>query len=158
MDLNRRLFSSPSGNDFSVSQIVRITAEADSVVTANHASALRTFPLIRFSLQKALNATLLDEYRVLYHTHMVKSAVPLIERPKAPAWKITALIAEADETFGQQVTLFAHEYAVLATWPATDAVRLVKPLLFEAVLHCQVIGAYTAVHATGGNKLFVHTT
>ena len=73
--------------------------EADSIVTANYVSAFWAFPLFRFLFDKALNAVLFDKYQVLYHTHMIKSTVPLIECFKATAWKITTLIAEADKPF-----------------------------------------------------------
>jgi hypothetical protein len=99
---------------------------------------------------------LFDKYQVLYHTHMIKSTVPLIEYFKATAWKITALIAEADKPFTEQVALFAHVCAVLAAWSATGTIRLMKNLLFQVVLHCQVVGAYTAVHPARSNKFFTH--
>ena len=99
---------------------------------------------------------LFDKYQVLYHTHMIKSTVSLIEYFKATAWKITTLIAEADKPFTEQVALFAHVCAVLATRSATGTIRLMKTLLFQAVLHCQVVGAYTAVHPARSNKFFTH--
>jgi hypothetical protein len=53
---------------------------------------------------------------------MIEIAVPLVECPEAPAREIAALIAEVDEPFSQQVTLFAHERAVLTAWPATGTI------------------------------------
>jgi len=70
-----------------------------------------------------------DKYQVLYHAHMIKSTVPLIECFKAVAWKITTLITEADKPFAQQVALFAHVCAVLAPWSATGTIRPMKTLL-----------------------------
>ena len=68
--------------------------EADSIVTANYFSAFRAFPLFRFLFQESLNAVLFDIYQVIYHTHMIKSTVALIECFEATARKITAFIAK----------------------------------------------------------------
>ena len=130
--------------------------EADSIVTANYVSTFRALPLFRFPFQKAINAVLFDKHQVLYHTHMIKSTVAFIECFKATAWKITALIAEADKPFTEQVAMVAHVRAVLAAWSATGAIRLMKTLLFQVVLPCQVVGAYTAVHPARSNKFFKH--
>ena len=133
-----------------------MTTHTDSIMTANYLSAFRAFPLFSFVFQKAINAVLFDKYQVLYHTHMIKSTVPLIECFKATAWKIITLIAEADKPFTEQVALIAHESAVLAAWSATGTVRLMKTFLLQVVLHCQVVGAYTAVHPARSDKFFTH--
>jgi hypothetical protein len=99
---------------------------------------------------------LFDKYQVLYHTHMIKSTVPLIECLKATARKITALIAEADKPFTEQFAMVAHVCAVLAAWSATGAIRLMETLLLQVVLHCQVVCADTAVHPARSNKFFKH--
>ena len=133
-----------------------MTTEADPVVTADHVSAFRTFPLFHFLSQKALNAVLFDIHQVLQHAHVIKSTVPLIECFKAAAWKINTLIAEAYKPLTQQVALFTHVCAIIATGTATGTIRLVKTLLFQVVLHCQIVGAYTAVHPARSNKFFTH--
>ena len=133
-----------------------MTTEADSIVTANHVSAFRTLPLFRFLFQKGLNTVLFDKSQVLYHTHMIKSTVPFIECFKAAAWKITTLMAEADEPFAQQVALFAHMCAVLAAWSAARTIHPLESLLIQVDLHCQVAGTYTAVHPARSNKFFTH--
>ena len=133
-----------------------MTTEADPVVTADHVSAFRTFPLFHFLSQKAHNAVLFNKHQVLNHAHVIKSTVPLIECFKAAAWKINTLIAVVYKPLTQQVALFAHVYAVLAARTATCTIRLMKTLLFQVVLHCQVIGAYTTVHPARSNKFFTH--
>ena len=133
-----------------------MTTEADSVVTANCISAFGALPLFRFPCQKALNTVLFDKQQILYHTHVIESAVPLIKRFKAETWKIAALIAEADKPLAQQVAMFAHVGTVLVAWAAAGTIRPVKTLLFQVALHCQVVGTYTAVHSAGSNKFLSH--
>lgn len=98
-----------------------------------------------------------DKPQVLYHTHMVKSTVLLIECLQSLAWEITALVAEAYQPFTYQVALIAHIDAVFTARPAACTIRLVESLLFQVVLHCQVISAYTAIHPAGGYKVLIHT-
>ena len=130
--------------------------ETYTVMTANYTAAFRAFPLFRFLFQKALNTILFDIYQVSYRTHVIKSPVPLIECFKASAGKINTFIAEADKPFTQQFALFVHVYAVLAARTATGTIRLVKTLLFQIVLHCQVVGAYTAIYTARSDEFFTH--
>ena len=76
-----------------------MTTEADSIMTANYASALWAFPLNSFLFQKTINAMLFNKYKVIYHAHMIKRTVPLIERFKAPAGEIRTFKAETDKPF-----------------------------------------------------------
>ena len=115
--------------------------ETDPIMTANYASAFRAFPLFRFPFYKARKTMLFYKCQVLYHTHMIKGPVPLIECFKSPARIISTLITEAYKPFTQQVTLLSHVYAVLAARTATGTIRLMKTSLFQVVLHCQVVGA-----------------
>jgi hypothetical protein len=97
-----------------------------------------------------------DKYKVIYHAHMIESTVALIDCFKTTAWEITALITEPDKPFTQKFAMFAHVCTVLAAWSATSTIRLMKTLLFQVVLHCQVVGTYTTVHSAGSNKFFTH--
>ena len=99
-----------------------MTAEADSIVAADYAATFLAFPLFPFLLQKVPHAVLFDECQVLYHAQMIESAVPLVERKKAAARKITTLMTEAYKAFAQQLALFAHVCAVLSARSATGAV------------------------------------
>jgi hypothetical protein len=130
--------------------------EADSIVAANDASAFRAFPLLLFLFQEALNAVLLNRQQVFDHAHMIETAVSLVECPEAPAREIAALIAEADEPFSQQVTLFAHKRAVLTARSATGTIGPVKTFGLQVILHRQVVGAQTTVHSARGNECFTH--
>jgi hypothetical protein len=133
-----------------------MTTEADAIVAADHISAFRTPPPFHFRLQKALNTVLFDKQQIFYHAHVIKSAVPLIECFQATTWEIAALIAKADKPLAQQVAIFAHVGTVLAAWPAAGTIRLVKTILFQVIMHCQVVGTYTTVHSAGSNKFFSH--
>jgi hypothetical protein len=134
-----------------------MTIEADSIVAANDASAFRAFPLLLFFFQEALNAVFIDRYQVLDHAHVIEITVSLVECPEAAAWKIVTLIAEVHQPFSQQVTVLAHVHAVPAAWPATGTIGLMKTLGSQVVSHCQVVGAYTAVHPARGNEFCTHS-
>ena len=125
-------------------------------MTTDSIPAFGASPLFRFLFQESADTMLPDKCKVLYHTHMVKSTVSLIERFKPAAWEIAAFIAEADKPFTQQFALMAHESAVFAAWPAAGAIRFMETLLLQVVLHCQVVGAYTTVHPAGSDKFFTH--
>jgi hypothetical protein len=130
--------------------------ETDPVMTACHASAFQALPLFRFLFQKALNAVLFYIYQVAYRAHVIKSTVPLVERFKSPAGKISTLIAEADKPFTQQFAVSAHVYAIPAPRTATGTIRLLKTLLFQVVLHCQIVRTHSAVDPAGSNQFFTH--
>ena len=87
---------------------------------------------------------------------MIETTVSLVEFFKASARKTATLIAGVDEPFSQQVTLFAHVHAVLAAWSATGTIGPMKTLGSQVVSHCQVVGAYIAVHPARGNEFFTH--
>ena len=74
-----------------------MTTEADSIVTANYVSAFRASPPVQFLFQETLDAILFNKYQVLNHTHVIKSAVSLIECFQALAWKIITVKTEADK-------------------------------------------------------------
>ena len=133
-----------------------MTVKADSIVTADYVPTLRAFPLFRFVFQKALNAVLFNEYQVIYHAHMIESTVSFIKGFKPSAWKIITLIAKVNKSFPYKVTVITHECTVPAAWSATAAIRLVEPLLFQVILHCQVVRAYSAIHPAGSNQFFSH--
>ena len=87
---------------------------------------------------------------------MIESAVSLVECPEASAWEHATLVAEVDQPFSQQVTMLAHERAVLAAWSATLAVGPMKTLGLQVVSHRQVASTNTAVHAARGNEFSTH--
>ncbi len=99
---------------------------------------------------------LFDEFEVFYHAHMVLGPVSLIEGFQPPAGILSALIAEPNKSFPEQIALIFHEGAVLTAWPAAGAVCLSKSLLLKVVLHRKVTDAYSAVHPTRSNEFLFH--
>ena len=99
---------------------------------------------------------LIDKSKVLYHTQMIRSAIPLIEGFEATTWKITTLITETYKSFSNQVTMHFHKNAILATWQASSAVCPLESFLVQVNLHCEVANTYTAVHPARGNKFSTH--
>jgi hypothetical protein len=57
-------------------------------MTGYYLTAFGTFPSFRFLLQETLNAIIFNIFEVLYHAHMVESAVTLIEGFQEPAREI----------------------------------------------------------------------
>jgi hypothetical protein len=64
---------------FLLAQLIEATIEAQSVMTAYHLATFRAAPLCCFLFQESPHAMLFYEFKVLYHAHMVKGAVALIE-------------------------------------------------------------------------------
>ena len=48
-------------------------------MTAYHLATFGTVPLYLFLFQKLLDSMLFNKFEVLYHAHMVKSAIALVE-------------------------------------------------------------------------------
>jgi len=97
-----------------------------------------------------------DELEVLNHAHMVLGTVALVESLQSTAGKTSALIAEPNESFPEQIALLLQEGTVLAAWQAAGAVRLRKSLLLQVVLHRQIADTYSAVDPAGSNESLFH--
>ena len=82
---------------------------------------------------------LLYEYEVVYHTHVVFGTVSLIDGFESNTGEITALIAEPDKSFSQQIAAVTHKGAVLTARQAAGTVLLCKTLFFQIMLHRQII-------------------
>jgi hypothetical protein len=48
-------------------------------MTAYHLATFRAAPFCRFLFQETTGAMLFDEFEILYHAHMVRGAIALIE-------------------------------------------------------------------------------
>jgi hypothetical protein len=84
-------------------------------MAAYHPSAFRALPLRHLLFQEPLHAKPLYVLQVLYHTHMVKSAVALVEGLQALAGEIPAIIAEPHKSFRQRFTL-PFVMTILVAW------------------------------------------
>jgi len=110
-------------------------------MAADCVAALRAPPSGFLVLQEPVDAMLLDVLEVSHHAHVVLGPIALVERLQPPARKALTLVTEAYESFGDNLTVVRHVQAVLAARQATWAVSIAKPLLFEVILHCLVVGA-----------------
>ena len=84
-------------------------------MTGYYLTAFGTFPSFRFLLQETLNAILFNVFEVLYHAHMVKSAVTLIEGFQKLAREIGTFVTEPYQAFTQALA-FSVVIADFATW------------------------------------------
>ena len=119
-------------------------------MAAYHPTTLRTPPLFLLSFKEFIDTIIFNVLQVLYHAHMVESAVALIKDLYSSAWEIPTFIAKSHQPFLQQFTL-SFVVTILAAWQATGAVRLPKPLLLQVILHRQVAGTQATVHSTGSD-------
>ncbi len=104
-------------------------------MAAYHSATFRAAPLCLFLFQELLDAMLFDEFKVLYHTHMVFCTISFIEVFQPATGEILAFIAETQKSFPQQVTLACHKGTVLAAWQTAVAVLSRKSLLLEVIFH-----------------------
>ena len=104
-------------------------------MAAYHSATFGAAPLYLFLFQELLDAMFFDEFKVLYHTHMVFCAIAIIEVFQPATGEFLAFIAETQKSFPQQVTLACHKGTVLATWQTPIAVLSRKSLLFEVIFH-----------------------
>ena len=74
-------------------------------MAAYHPATFRALPLCHFFFQEQLHTIVLYVFEVLYHSHMIKSAVALVEGLQTLAREISTFIAEPHDSFPQQVTL-----------------------------------------------------
>jgi len=126
-------------------------------MTAYHPAAFCTLPLGFFLFQKAPGAMLLYEYEVVYHTHVVFGTVSLIDGFESNTGEITALIAEPDKSFSQQIAAVTHKGAVLTARQAAGTVLPAESLFVQIILHSQIIRTQSAIHPAGSDELFFHT-
>ena len=113
---------------FLLAQLVKIAFVAQPVMATYHPTTSRALPLCHLFFQEPLHTILLYIFEVLYHAHMVKSAVALIEGLQMLAGEILAIMAKSHKSFPQQFTLL-FVVTVLVPWQAAGAVCLPKPLL-----------------------------
>ena len=119
-------------------------------MAAYRPATFRTLPHRHLLLQEHLHTIPLHIFEVLYHAHMVESAVTLVEGLQPTAGKIRAFIAEQHQPFPQKFTL----PFVVTIPPAREtpsAVRLPKPRFLQVILHRQIAGTQAAVHSARGN-------
>jgi hypothetical protein len=64
---------------FLLAQLIKIAFIAQPVMAAYYPSTFRAAPLCHFLFQKPLDAMLFNKFEILYHAHIVKSAIALVE-------------------------------------------------------------------------------
>ena len=124
-------------------------------MTAYNPATFRAVPLFHFLFQQPFDAILFDIFDVLYHAHVVKSAIAFIECFYPVAWKIFTFITEPYKSFSKLFALFCV-VTVSSLYSATGAVCLPNSLLLQIVYHRQVIGTYAAVHTAWSNEFLFH--
>jgi len=137
-------------------QLIKVAIQAKPIMAAYRSATFRATPLCFFLFQELLDAMLFDEFKVLYHTHMVFCTIAFIEVFQPTTGEILAFIAETQKAFPQQVTFACHKGAVFTAWAAAGAILSRKSLHIKLVFHCQVADTHTTIHTTGSYELFFH--
>ncbi len=75
-------------------------------MTAYNITTFRATPLDCFLFEEPFNAMNFYEFEVFYHTHMVKSAIALIEGFQEPTGEFPANVTERDKPLPKQIALF----------------------------------------------------
>jgi hypothetical protein len=146
-----RLVILPSVSLFLVFQFAESAVETDAVVTADHGPALGALPLILFFFKKPLDAFPPDVFQILNQVHPEKGPVALIDAFQPPAGKIRAFIAIFYLPTHEKNTSLLEEGTLLASGPATDAVRHSDSVAPDIMLESKIATAYATVHAAGSN-------
>ena len=107
-------------------------------MAADHPAAFCTLPLGFFLYKEAVDVMFFDKCKVVYHTHVVFGTVALIEGFEPYTGKITALVAEPDKSFSQQIAIVTHKGTVPAARQTAGTVLLCKTLFVQIVLHRQI--------------------
>jgi hypothetical protein len=84
-------------------------------MTTYHSTADRAPPVRCLLFQKYFDAILLHELEVLYHAHVIESAIALVECLQPAAGKIVAVVAEPHKSLPQQLTV-PFVVTILVAW------------------------------------------
>ena len=125
-------------------------------MAAYHSTTFGAAPFCLFLFQESLHTILLNKFEVFYHAHVVFCTIAFVEVFQSATGTILAFITETHKSPSQQVAVFCHKGAVLATWQATSAVFLPKSLLIKVGLHRQVADTHATIHSARGNEFFLH--
>lgn len=122
-------------------------------MAADCVTTLGAFPFLRFSFEKFLDTTLLDEFKVLNHTHFEESSVSFVNPFESHARKGLALITVLHLVVQQEAASLLEKGAILLPWPATNAVGHFDFFAFDIVLEGEVCAAYCTIHSTWSYQL-----
>lgn len=119
-------------------------------------AAFRTFPFIFFRPNELFNAMYLNEQEIFNHTHSEKGFIALVEVVKIIAGEILTFIAVFYLSIQERRTFLFDEGTLSISWPAAGAVGHSNSLASHIMFKGEIPAAYCAVHAAGGNQLFIH--
>ena len=138
-------------------QSIQLAVKTDAIVTADYASALRTFPSIFLLYDKLLDTVLLDELKVFDHAHPEESSIAIIDVTEPFTWEILTVITVSHLTIQEQIASLLEECTLLIPRSATDAVRHFNPLAFHIMFESKVSTTYCTIHPAGSDQLRVYT-
>ena len=115
-------------------------------MAAYDCSTLEAFPPLLFLFKELIDAILLDELEVLYHTHPVEVSVACVYMVESFTGIITAFVAVLYLATQEEVASLLKESALLISRSATKAERHSNSLALNIMSVSKVSAANPAIH------------